>query len=211
MFKQNEFIQIEYTATIKETSQVIETTDEATAKENHLFNENQKYGPKTICIGQHQVFPALEEELKNKELNKDYEIILPPEKAFGKKNAKLFQLMSTSYFKKENINPYPGLAVNIDDSIGIVRTASPGRVIVDFNHPFAGRNVLFKIKILKTITGDKEKIESLTSFYLNNFKVEIKESQANITADLSEKIKKDLTKKILDLIPTIKKINITKE
>jgi peptidylprolyl isomerase len=211
MFNEKDFIEIEYTNTIKESSQIIETTDADVAKKNNVYNPKTEYGPKVICIGQNQIFPALEEEIKDKELNKEYEIILPPEKAFGKKNPKLLQLVSMSNFKKQNLNPYPGLAVNIDNMMGIVRTVSPGRVIIDFNHPLANKTIIAKIKILKKVTDTKEQVSSIISNYIKDFKLEIKNDEAIILAKMPEPVQKEIDKKIPELVPIIKKTSIREE
>ena len=47
-------------------------------------------------------------------------------------------------FKKQNIIPYLGLQVNIDGILGIIRTVTPGRAIIDFNHPLSGKNLIYK-------------------------------------------------------------------
>ncbi|MBU2639974.1 MAG: peptidylprolyl isomerase [Nanoarchaeota archaeon] len=211
MFKKNDFIEIDFTALIKETNLVFETTSEEVAKKNNFYNPKQKYSPKIICIGSNQLLPGLEKELENKEIGKEYEIELSPEKAFGKKNPKLLQLISLSNFKKQNINPYPGMQVNIDNLMGIVRTVSGGRVIVDFNHPLSGRTVIYKIRILRQVNDPKEKISSIVSQFTQKFEVEIKESEATIKTDLPEPIKKELPKLITRLVPIIKKITIVKE
>lgn len=211
MFKENDFIEIEFTIKVKNTLQVIETTSEKIAKENKIYNSKQKYSPKIICLGQHQIFPELEKELESKELNEEYEIELSPEKAFGKKNPKLLQLLSMSNFRAKNIAPYPGLVVNIDNMLGIVRTVSGGRVVVDFNHPLSGKIIIAKIKILRLVDDIKEKISSIISYYTSKFDLEIKDSEAVIKANLNELLKKELEKKITELVPIIKKINIVKE
>lgn len=211
MFKENDFIEIEFTIKVKNTLQVIETTSEKIAKENKIYNSKQKYGPKIICLGQHQIFPELEKELESKELNEEYEIELSPEKAFGKKNPKLLQLLSMSNFRAKNIAPYPGLVVNIDNMLGIVRAVSGGRVVVDFNHPLSGKIIIAKIKILRLVNDVKEKVSSIISYYTSKFDLEIKGSEAVIKANLNELLRKELEKKITGLVPIIKKINIVKE
>tara|TARA_Y100000310_G_scaffold335989_1_gene419413 strand:+ start:523 stop:1146 length:624 start_codon:yes stop_codon:yes gene_type:complete len=206
--KKNDFIEIEYTLKIKDTSKVVDTTSEKIAKENDIFNPQEKYTPKIICIGQEQILPSLEKELEGKELNKEYTIILPPEEAFGKKNPKLLQLVSMSHFKSQNINPYPGLHINLDNAMGIVRTVSPGRVIVDFNHPLSGRTIEYKVKILRKITDTKEQVTSiLDSYHQHNLKLKIENSELTI----KKEIDKEIQKKILELVPIIKKINVVKE
>ena len=208
--KKNDFIEIEFTLKIKDASQIIDTSDEKVAKENNIYDPKQTYKPKIICLGQQQILPSLEQELENKEINKEYTLEFPPEKAFGKKNPKLLQLVSMSHFKSQNITPYPGLHINLDNSMGIVRTVSPGRVIVDFNHPLSGRTIEYKIKILRKVTDTKEQITSiLDSYHLHNLNLEIKNSELIIKSE--KEISEEITKKIRELIPIIKKVNIIKE
>ncbi len=208
--EKNDFIEIEYTAIIEDTSQVFDTTDEKIAKEENIFNKNAKYSPVVICIGENQILKGLDDNLIGKEI-KIYEIKLDPENAFGKKNPKLLQLVSQSAFKKQNIIPYPGLQINLDGILGIVRTVTPGRVIVDFNHPLAGKKILYKVKVKRKITDNKEKIDSILSFFIKDFKTEISNDEAVITANIQKNAQESLKSKINDLIPSIKKVTIKKE
>ena len=213
MIEKNDFIKVELTATAKETDQILETTDAEVAKKYSIYSPEYKYGPKVVCIGQGQLLPSIEEEIKDKEFNKEIEITLPPKKAFGKKDPKLLQLISMSQFRKQKINPYPGLPVHIDNLMGIVRTISPGRVIVDFNHPLAGKHILYKIKILMKVEDLKEKVDSIISRYNFEFSSELKDSELLVKTeyDLNEKLKEDAVKRTIELLPIIKKVNFVKE
>ncbi len=212
MIKKNDFVEIEYTGKIKETNQIFDTTSKEIAQKEKIYNPNIKYGPTIICIGQSQIIPGLDEQLENKELNKEYDIEIPPEKAFGKKNPKLLRILSSSSFRKQKINPYPGLQVNIDGFVGTVRTVTSGRIIVDFNHPLAGKNIIYTIKITKLVADKKSQIESLISFILKDPKVEIKEDTAQITAKSlpNEKLKEEIVRKIEELTK-LKNVTIVKE
>ncbi len=213
MIEKNDFIEIELTATVKETDQILETTDAEIAKKYSIYSPEYKYGPKIVCIGQKQLLPSIEEEIKDIELNKEIEIILPPEKAFGKKDPKLLQLVSMSQFKKQRINPYPGLPVNIDNLMGIIRAVSPGRVIVDFNHPLASRHLLYKIKILRKVEDTKEKADSIVSKYNLEFSSELKNSTLEIKTneEIDKRLNDDIAKRVIELVPIIKKVNFVKE
>ena len=212
MIKKRDFIEIEYTAIIEDTNQVFDTTDEETAKSANIYNKDAKYKPIIICIGENQILKGLDESLMEKEKDfKEDKITLSPENAFGKKNPKLLHLISQSSFKKQNIHPYPGLQINLDGIMGTIRTVTPGRVIVDFNHPLAGKTITYKIRIIRKITNDKEKIDSLLSFYIKDFKTEINQDEAVISANMPKQLQDDLKKKITDLIPSIKKVTIKKE
>ncbi len=210
MIKKGTFIEINYTGRIKETKKIFDTTSEEIAKIENIFNKNIKYSPIIICVGENQIIHGLDEELENKKIGK-YEIDIPPEKGFGKKNPKLLQLISTSKFKKQNITPYPGLQVNIDGLIGTIRTVTPGRAIIDFNHPLAGKTLHYTVEIKKIINDAKLQLDSLLSFYTKKFATEIKQQEAVIKADLTDKIKEYLINTIKRLIPVIKKVTILKE
>ena len=197
MIKKRDFIEIEYTAIIEDTNQVFDTTDEETAKSANIFDKNQKYKPVIICVGEAQILKGLDDSLIEKDFKED-RITLPPENAFGKKNPKLLHLISQSSFKKQNIHPYPGLQINLDGILGTVRTVTPGRVIVDFNHPLAGKTITYKIKIIREVTNDKEKLDSLLSFYTKDFKTEINQDEAVISANIPKQLQDDLKKKISD-------------
>src|SRR3989344_538400 len=209
MIKKGTFIEINYTGLIKESNKVFDTSQEEIAKKENIFNKNLTYKSIIICIGEHQILPGLDEELENKELG-NYEFEIPPEKAFGKKNPKLMQLVSTANFKKQNIIPYLGLQVNIDGILGIIRTVTPGRAIIDFNHPLSGKNLIYKIEIKRIVTDVKEQLDSLVSFYSRKFTTEIRQDEAIIKADLPENLKENIEKTILRLIYSIKKITIIK-
>ena len=210
--KKGDFVELEYTGKVKDMNIVFDTTSEKEAKENNIHDERASYGPVIICIGQKHVIHGLDEELEGKEPGKKYHIELSPEQGFGKKNAKLIQLVATSKFIKQKINPMPGLQVNIDNMMGMIRTVSGGRTLVDFNHPLAGKELVYDFKINKIVKDDGEKLKALLKlqFNLKDAKVAIKEGNAaislNIKQNLPKPIEEKLTEYIKELIPSIKKI-----
>lgn len=210
--KKGDFVELEYTGKVKDMNIVFDTTSEKEAKENNIHDARASYGPIIICIGQKHVIKGLDEELEGKEPEKKYHIELSPEKGFGKKNAKLIQLVATSKFIKQKINPMPGLQVNIDDMMGMIRTVSGGRTLVDFNHPLAGKELIYDFKINKIVKDDEEKLKALLKlqFNLKDAKVAIKEGNAaislNIKQNLPKPVEEKLAEHIKELIPSIKKI-----
>jgi len=87
-----DFIEVEYTGKIKDGNIIFDTTDEKVAKENNL-EANSDYGPVVICIGEQQLLKGLDKNLEGKDIGKEYDIDIDPEDGFGKKNAKLIQLI----------------------------------------------------------------------------------------------------------------------
>lgn len=210
--KKNDFIEIEYTGRTKEDQIIFDTTDEAVAKANHLHSHNQ-FGPATICIGENQILPGIDVSLEGKEVGKEYVIEVGPEDGFGKKDAKLIQMMQAKKFKEQNIDPQPGLQINMDGVIGTVKTVSGGRVMMDFNHPLAGKELEYRLRVNKKVEDDKDKLQGYMkqTLGMHDFSSEIKEGTATVKLKmpLPEEVQTELNKKISALIPGIKKVEFS--
>ncbi len=212
--KKNDFVEVEYTGTIKEDNFVFDTTSEKIAKEKGIYNPRAQYGPSIVCIGQHQLLKGLDEGLIGKESGKEYKIDLAPEQAFGKKSAQLLKLIPMSAFKKGNTRPEVGMQVDVDGNIGVVKTVTGGRIMVDFNHPLASKELSYMIKINKIVIDESEKITSMISLTLNLKKDRINVSVSNgkaavKTLKLPDVFQKELEKKIKELVPTVKELVFT--
>lgn len=212
--KKHDFIEIEYTGIVKESNLVFDTTDNKIAKENNLHSHDN-YSPVIICVGEEQVLKGIDKNLEGKEVGNEYNFVIKPEDGFGNKNAQLIQLIPTNKFRQQNLQPMPGMQLNIDGMLGTVKTVSGGRTLVDFNHPLAGKELSYKVKINRKITDDKEKVTGILTLSLGtkDFNVEINENSIEVVLklDLSREAKGDLSKKILKLIPTLKKIEFKVE
>ena len=208
--KKGDFIEVEYTGKVKETNEIFDLTSEEEAKKNKIYNPKAAYGPVIICLGEGDLIKGLDEQLIDKEMG-SYTIEIPSEKAFGKKDPKLMKIVSTNIFKKQKITPFPGLRLNLDGFIGTVRSVSGGRTILDLNHPLAGRNLVYEIKINRIITKTEEQLKGFVTLHLGkSVKTELKNDEAIISIDLPEKVKKEFEKKIKDLIKKIKKVTFSK-
>ena len=210
--KKHDFIEIEYTGKLKEDNLVFDTTDEKVAKENNL-ETHSGYEPVIICVGQEQLLKGIDKNLEGKDMGKEYDIEIKPEDAFGNKNAKLIQLIPTSKFKQQKIQPMPGMQMNIDGMVGTIKTVSGGRTLVDFNHPLSGKELFYKIKINRKVTDDKEKLTGYLKLSLGtkDFEIEINNNDAKIKLknEIPKEAEERLSKKITELIPNIKKVEFT--
>ena len=207
--KKHDFVEIEYTGKIKDGNIVFDTTYEKVAKENKL-ESHTGYGPVVVCVGEEQLLKGLDKNIEGKEIGKEYDIDIKPEDAFGKKDAKLIQLVPTNKFKQQNIQPMPGMQLNIDGVVGTIKTVSGGRTLVDFNHPLAGKELLYKVKVNKKIIDDKEKLIGYLklSLGIKDFEAEIVNGNAKISLkkEIPKEVEERLSKKIIELISNIKKI-----
>jgi FKBP-type peptidyl-prolyl cis-trans isomerase 2 len=196
VIKKQDFVEIEYTGKLKDDDFVFDTTDEKIAKDNEVYNPDHQYGPIKIMIGGNQVLPGLDRFMEGKEPG-EYTINLSPQEGFGKKNAQLLKLIPKKVFTKQQINPMPGLPVNIDGANGMVKTVSGGRCMVDFNHPLSGKELVYNVKINKIVTDEKEKVAAILELQTKkeNFDLNVEGEKVIITLK-----NKGFQKPLLDLM-----------
>ena len=208
--RHHDFVEIEYTGRLKEDNSVFDTTQENVTKEQGSYDKKHGYGPVIICIGENNLLKSVEEQMVGKETGKEYSFEIGAEQAFGRKNASLLQLIPLSKFRQQKIQPVPGLQLNIDGVFGVVKTVSGGRCYVDFNHPLAGKDLIYEIKINRILDDDKEKINSLLKAHLDirDAEIELKDGSAGISLknNLPKEAQEEFRKITDNLIPNIKNI-----
>jgi peptidylprolyl isomerase len=159
--KNGDFVLIDYTLKVKETGETVGTTDEKVAKESKLYRGEEHYEPYFVIIGEGWVPKGLDEALTTLDVGKVSTIELPPEKAYGARDPKKVRLVPLRKFTSDGVAPVPGLQLNIDGKPAQIRAVGAGRVQVDYNHPFAGRTLIYDVTVQKIIETDEDKIRGL--------------------------------------------------
>lgn len=208
--QKNDFVEIEFTGQVKD-GEVFDSNIKEDLQKLHKGHDHEiKTEPFALCLGQGMFLKGVEDHLIGKpESPASYEIFLSPENAFGKRNPQLIQRIPLKIFRQQNLNPVPGFAFNFDGRIGRVLASSGGRVIVDFNNPISGKEVVYKIRLLRKIGEIGEKAKALIKFlFREDLKFEIKEKK--ITLEVEKPLIefallfKDKFKEMLDLDLDIK-------
>jgi FKBP-type peptidyl-prolyl cis-trans isomerase 2 len=146
--------------------EVFDTTIEAEAKKAGVFNEKTKYKPLLVAVGKGMVLKGLDEALLELEEGRDVEVTIPKEKAFGDRREDLVRLVPLSQFQKQDINPVPGMVLDVDGLRARIQSVSGGRVRVDFNHELAGQELKYRVRVLKTYSGAQEKVSAAAKEFL---------------------------------------------
>jgi FKBP-type peptidyl-prolyl cis-trans isomerase 2 len=211
--KEGDFVEVEYTGKLKEDSSVFDTTDVKIAKESDIFSENMAYGPVIVCVGQGHILKGLERHFVGKDAGK-FSVALAPEEAFGRKDAGLIQLIPQKKFTENKIQPVPGLQINIDGSLGIVRRVGGGRILVDFNHPLSSKEVVYDVDIKRVVTDKKEQLSGLLAILMKQKPVDIRiandEAEITLKIALPENVAEHMSKEFCSLVK-LKKISFKKE
>lgn len=164
--KKGDVIRLQYTGKIKETGEIFDTTFEEVAKDAGIYSEKGIYGPVPIAVGAGHVIKGLDEQLEGLEVGKKYEIAVPPEKGFGRRDPRLIKTFTLGQFRRQGLYPFPGMDVEVTTEggkklKGRVLSVSSGRVRVDFNHPYAGKTLIYEVEILEKIDDPIEKVKGL--------------------------------------------------
>ncbi len=188
--EKGDVIRLRYTGKIKETGEIFDTTEEEVAKQAGIYKENGVYGPVPIAVGAGHVIKGLDEQLEGLEVGKKYEIIVPPEKGFGKRDPRLIKVFTLGQFRRQGIIPFPGMPIEIESEDGRkikgrVLTVSGGRVRVDFNHPYAGKHLVYEVEIVEKVEDPIEKVKAMIELRLprvdpNKVAIEVGEKEVTV-------------------------------
>ena len=217
--EKGDFIKIDYSARLAATNQLFDTSSVEKAKEEKIFDEHSSYSPTLVVVGKGHVVGGLDEALEGMDVGEEKKIEIAPEKGFGVRDPNLVKILPVAEFKKRDINPFPGMVVDLDGNKAIVRSVSGGRVMVDLNHTLAGERLVYEVKIVEKL----EMLDSKIKAMLERFN--LKSSEFKVEGDVLEvsfpkEVKKDINfminksnfvASLLQLINEIKKIKVLEE
>ncbi len=115
-----------------------------------VVDSNFEGKPATFSIGDGNLLPGFEETLLGLHKDDQREFVVPPEKAFGQHNEQNLQRVAMDNFADLEIEPGAMFSFQNGDGElpGVITEILDGEVMVDFNHPLAGKNIIFQVKIL---------------------------------------------------------------
>lgn len=179
VMKKGDIISVDYELWIYdkekgEKVELVETTKKEVAKEQDIYDENAKYEPVNIIVGREKPFRMVDQSFLEAEIGKEMEIILSPEEAFGKRDLKKIR-----FCRKDEIEPVEkemplikGAKVKTKAEneegkieVGTILINTGRRINVDFNHPLAGKTLLYKYVILKKYQELSELVGAIFSMY----------------------------------------------
>ena len=116
-----------------------------------VIESNKGKDPVTYTHGQHEVIPGLEKELSGMKVNEEKNICLQPEEAYGRVDPKGFKEVPKTEIPAAAIEvgtPLSACSSEGEDVIIRVHEVKQKTVILDFNHPLAGKTLNFDVKVI---------------------------------------------------------------
>ena len=189
-FKKGQLILLDYTAKIKDSGEVFETTLEDEAKKHSLHESNVKYMPKLVSVGEGWVLKGLDDALSETTSGDKKTIEVSPDKGFGARDKGKVRMIPLRKLGEDAEKVSVGDTVEIDNKKGIIRFIGSGRVQVDYNHRYAGKTTLYDINIKKSLDSDDEKISEILKSRLpiENEKVAYKKNGTIVDVTVPEEI-----------------------
>ena len=140
-----------------ENGEIFDTTYENIAKEAGIYMEDRTYGPLGANVGVGELIPGMDEALLGMEVGERKNITIPPEKGYGMPRDDLIINVPTSEFKKAGIEPIEGAYIMTDSGIAQITTIGEENITLDFNHPLAGKTLVFEVEVVdvKKETSDE--------------------------------------------------------
>jgi peptidylprolyl isomerase len=123
-----------------------------------VFDTSFGREPLQFTIGGGQIIPGLEEAVVGMNPGDSKTTDLPVEKGFGPYREDLVVVVAKSKLVDLNLEPKVGELVSIPQSDGppvdaTVAEVTESEVTMDFNHPLAGEDLSFDIKLVDIVYG----------------------------------------------------------
>ena len=116
--------------------------------------------PLTFTMGDGTLVQGLELGLYGLQAGDSQRLALYPEQAFGLRDPEKVQRLPRAEFGAE-LELEPGLIIGFttpagEELAGAVLSMDGDSVEVDFNHPLAGRNIIFDVNIIDVVPAEQE-------------------------------------------------------
>ena len=209
---------VDYTAKVKDTNEVFETTREEEAKKTDLYDPTRKYEPRLVSVGEAWVLKGLDEALAKAGVGDKLNVEVTPDKGFGERDPGKVRMVPQRKLGEKADEVRVGDVVEMDDNrTGIIRYIGSGRIQVDFNHRFAGKTLLYDVNVIKKLDADNDKITALIKrrIPVEDSKVKFSLSGANLEMELPEEtylaeglqiIKRAIANDVFKFVPAVKSL-----
>lgn len=118
---------------------------------DELLDSNIGKQPLEFIMGNGEVLPGLEEALVSAKVGEEHRIVVSPEKGYGERYDDAVQEVPIEEFDGITLErgmTLFGQAENGEHCQVIVRDFNDTTVIIDYNHPLAGKELLFNVQVL---------------------------------------------------------------
>lgn len=130
--------------------------------DGNLLDTTKNGKPAEFTFGDGNLIAGFESGLVGLKAGDRRSLFLTPEQAFGERNESNIQTFPRSHFRGMELSS--GLVVSFADAAkaelpGMVVEFDDDKVVVDFNHPLAGRDLNFEVEIINVVDAGSATIQ----------------------------------------------------
>ena len=129
--------------------------------EGKLIESSADGAPLSYLHGKGGIIPGLERALAGRSAGDRFDVTVPPEQGYGRRDERLIQIVPRSRFAGDGeITPGAQLRASGQGGNRIVTVVKVERdfVTVDANHPLAGRTLVFSVEIAEVRKATHEEV-----------------------------------------------------
>jgi FKBP-type peptidyl-prolyl cis-trans isomerase 2 len=113
--------------------------------------------PMSYVVGAREIIPGLESQLNGMRINEEKVVNVAAKDAYGEVDPKAFKEFPITSLPK-GLAPKVGLVLQATAADGskfpaVISEVKGDKMVVNFNHPLAGKALTFKVKVLKIETA----------------------------------------------------------
>lgn len=115
-----------------------------------VFDSSEKQGkPLEFVAGSGQMIQGFDAAVIGMQEGQEKTVTIQPEKAYGQyDNTKVVELPKSQFAEPDKM--VVGLPVHSETGVnGVIKEIKDDSIVVDFNHPLAGKTIIFWIKVVK--------------------------------------------------------------
>lgn len=146
--QKGEMVRVSYTGKLKESGET--------------FDKGEKV---PMIVGAGYGIPGLEEALEQMKLGEKRTIEVSPTKGFGEHNNELVSVIPEAEMKRHNVQAKQGMSMETDRGRCRVMSVANGRVTLDFNHPLAGKTLVYDIEVKERIENKTEQVKAMVQIF----------------------------------------------
>lgn len=117
-----------------------------------IFDKSKEEAPLEFTVGSGQIIPGFDKAVEGMKLNEEKKVTLKPEDAYGKRDETAIKEFPKNSLP-ENFKPEKGIMIRLQDQTGrpipgTITDITENNITVDLNHPLAGKDLTFDIKVI---------------------------------------------------------------
>lgn len=131
--------------------------------DGEIVDASEPGDPLTYLHGEGQIVPGLEQALEGMEAGQSKRVVVAPAEGYGEHDARGLQQVPRDAFP-DGFDPKPGMELTAEGPNGepvpfVVREVKGDTIVIDLNHPLAGRTLHFDVTVRDVRAATSEELE----------------------------------------------------